>query len=128
MRGNVFTIHEDIPTFWDAWDLETSHLEKCREIDGYLLDPATVPPPRIVERGPLRASVLFSLPISSSSFVELTVSLTSLDKMVEFQLSVDWDESRRALKVEFPLALSSDHATYETQFGAVARPTHQNTR
>ena len=23
-RGNVFTIYDDIPLFWDAWDLEVS--------------------------------------------------------------------------------------------------------
>jgi alpha-mannosidase len=40
---------------------------------------------------------------------------------------VDWAENRVALKVEFPWELKSDVATYETQFGAVQRPTHQNT-
>jgi hypothetical protein len=29
--------------------------------------------------------------------------------------------------VELPLAISSDNATYETQFGWVQRPTHKNT-
>lgn len=29
--------------------------------------------------------------------------------------------------VELPLKINSDHATYETQFGHVERPTHKNT-
>lgn len=29
--------------------------------------------------------------------------------------------------VELPLNIHSDHATYETQFGHVQRPTHKNT-
>ena len=124
--GNDFKMHEDIPTFWDAWDLETSHLEKCRGIDGYSQQ-CDHDEPQIIEGGPLRASVLFRLPISPTSSIQLTVSLTSIDKRVDFELTVDWNESRRVLKVEFPLALSSDHASYETQFGAVERPTHQNT-
>ena len=26
--GNRFRMFEDIPTFWDAWDIEATHLEK----------------------------------------------------------------------------------------------------
>ena len=40
---------------------------------------------------------------------------------------MDWREKNQFLKVEFPLALRSDHATYEIQFGHVRRPTHFNT-
>lgn len=29
--------------------------------------------------------------------------------------------------VELPLNIHSDHATYETQFGHLQRPTHKNT-
>jgi hypothetical protein len=29
--ANVFKFHEDIPLFWDAWDVEVYHLEKSWE-------------------------------------------------------------------------------------------------
>jgi alpha-mannosidase len=40
---------------------------------------------------------------------------------------VNWQESHKFLKVEFPLNVHSLAATYETQFGHVERPTHMNT-
>ena len=46
---------------------------------------------------------------------------------LEFDCLIDWREDRVALKVEFPWSLTADNATYETQFGALQRPTRQNT-
>lgn len=42
-------------------------------------------------------------------------------------LKVDWHESHKLLKVEFPLYVRSPVATYEIQFGHLTRPTHANT-
>lgn len=46
---------------------------------------------------------------------------------MEFDAKVDWDESRKFLKVEFPVDVHSDFASYETQFGITKRPNHYNT-
>ena len=42
-------------------------------------------------------------------------------------IKVCWHESHKFLKVEFPLAVWSHEATYEIQFGHIARPNHFNT-
>ena len=42
-------------------------------------------------------------------------------------MKVSWYESHKFLKVEFPLAVRSHEATYEIQFGHIARPNHFNT-
>ena len=42
-------------------------------------------------------------------------------------MQVCWQESHKFLKVEFPLAVRSHEATYEMQFGHIARPNHFNT-
>ena len=42
-------------------------------------------------------------------------------------IKVCWHESHKFLKVEFPLAVRSHEATYEIQFGHIARPNHFNT-
>lgn len=47
--------------------------------------------------------------------------------MVEFDNHVSWQENRKILKVVFPFDITSDNATYETQFGVLERPTHNNT-
>ncbi|MEQ2175979.1 hypothetical protein GOODEAATRI_023292 [Goodea atripinnis] len=40
---------------------------------------------------------------------------------------VQWAESHKFLKVEFPVQVRSPNATYEIQFGHLQRPTHWNT-
>jgi alpha-mannosidase len=38
----------------------------------------------------------------------------------------DWHETHVLLKAAFPLAASSDHATYEIPYGSIERPTTRN--
>ena len=40
---------------------------------------------------------------------------------------MDWQESEAVLKLGFDVDVHTDHARYETQFGHVVRPTHENT-
>ena len=42
-------------------------------------------------------------------------------------LEVDWNESHRLLRADFPLAVTNETASCGIQFGAVRRPTTQNT-
>jgi alpha-mannosidase len=46
---------------------------------------------------------------------------------VEVTADVDWHETMKFLKVEFPVDVRNTEASYETQFGVVRRPTHYNT-
>lgn len=47
--------------------------------------------------------------------------------VLEFQTTVQWHESNKVLKVNFPLDLYTPVATFDTQFGCHSRPTHNNT-
>jgi len=53
--------------------------------------------------------------------------LSAISPRLEFDCEVDWQENRKFLKVDFPVEVRSDYATYETQFGTLRRPTHYNT-
>ncbi|KAI8620662.1 galactose mutarotase-like domain-containing protein [Chytriomyces sp. MP71] len=117
--GNVFKIFEDIPTAWDAWDVEVYHLEKGWD--------ATVGTATVHEAGPLRVVIGVTHPITKDSTLEQKIIMTAADGKIEFETKVDWHENRVFLKVEFPLNVNSDIATYETQFGYIQRPTHYNT-
>ena len=44
-----------------------------------------------------------------------------------FATDIDWHERRILLKARFPLAIRSDHATFECAHGVIRRPTHRNT-
>ena len=119
-NGNQFVLYDDLPETYDAWDVDIYHLEKRRDV-GEL---RTL---RIVESHPLRATVEIALSISPKASLVQRISLSAESPRLDFETAVDWQEKNRFLKVEFPLALRSDHATYEIQFGHVRRPTHFNT-
>ncbi|KAI9503271.1 Glycoside hydrolase, 38 vacuolar alpha mannosidase [Coemansia spiralis] len=118
-RANVFYLHDDIPLFWDAWDIEIYNLEKKAEL------PATKVV--IVDEGPLVASVCIEIPISEQSKLRQWVSLSAISPRLDFACDVDWHESRKCLKVSFTWDIYNDMATYETQYGVIQRPTHRNT-
>jgi len=47
--------------------------------------------------------------------------------LVNFETTVQWHESRKFLKVEFPLNVYTTNAAYSTHMGWLYRPTHRNT-
>lgn len=119
-KGNQFALFEDKPACFDAWDVDIYHLEKRRNV-------GTVRERRIFQEDSLRCSVEYKLELSAKASLVLRVSLDAESPRLDFACEVDWQENEQFLKVEFPFALRSDHATYEIQFGHVRRPTHFNT-
>jgi alpha-mannosidase len=119
-KGNQFVLFEDKPVRWDAWDVDIFHLEKRRNA-------GTVKNLRILETGPLRATVELEMEISPKCSLTQRISLCAESARLDFECNADWREKEQFLKVEFPLALRCDHATYEIQFGHLRRPTHFNT-
>ncbi|KAJ3111541.1 hypothetical protein HDU96_005635 [Phlyctochytrium bullatum] len=99
--------------------MEPFHLEKTWE--------GPVGEAKFEEKGPLRVVVSVRHPITSASSIEQKIILTATSPYVEFDTTVFWHENRTVLKAEFPVAVTSDYATYETQFGYIKRPTHYNT-
>jgi alpha-mannosidase len=81
----------------------------------------------IQECGPLRASVQVQISISSKSNIIQKIILDADCPYLRFETTVEWHESHKFLKVEFPLNVRSHEATYEIQFGHLKRPTHFNT-
>ena len=119
--GNHFVLYDDVPFFWDAWDVELYHLQKRESV------PAATSI-RIVECGPLRATLELAFQLSSLSTLTQRVSLDCLSMRLDFRCECEWRESHRFLKVEFPVAVRSPSgmASFEIQHGFVSRPTHAN--
>jgi alpha-mannosidase len=118
--ANRFVMYDDVPNAWDAWDVDIFHLEKRIELPGAVSC-------RVMEEGPLRASLSFEYAITSTSRILQVVSLTAVAPRLDFQNEVSWNENHKFLKVEFPLNVRAANATYEVQFGHLQRPTHFNT-
>ncbi|XP_074862404.1 alpha-mannosidase 2C1 isoform X2 [Carettochelys insculpta] len=119
--ANQFVMFDDIPLYWDAWDVMDYHLETRKPITTLLK------PLEVVLAGGLRGSVKFSLQISERSVITQEVILDAMCPYLRFVTEVDWAEAHKFLKVEFPLRVRSMNATYEIQFGHLQRPTHWNT-
>ncbi|XP_075432236.1 alpha-mannosidase 2C1 isoform X2 [Ascaphus truei] len=119
--GNQFVVFDDIPLYWDAWDVMDYHLETRKLIT------TSLKKLEISSHGGLRGIVTFSLQISANSTIIQEIILDALCPYIRFKTKVTWNEAHKFLKVEFPAMVQSTNATYEIQFGHLQRPTHRNT-
>lgn len=123
-KAGQLVIFDDKPLYWQAWDVEVYHLESRKELRGG----KTV----MGEYNENRASVVTTTKISDKSWVKTTISLSASctfePSYVEFESEVEWHETMKFLKVEFPVDVTNTEASYETQYGIIRRPTHYNTR
>ncbi|RII92179.1 alpha-mannosidase, partial [Clavibacter michiganensis] len=117
--ANLLQLHEDIPTAWDAWDVDAHY--RASRTD--LVDAASV---ELVEDSPLRATVEVVRQFGRSRVVQ-RVSLHADDARIHATADLDWLEDEKLLKVTFPLTIHAQHHSAEIQFGHVRRPTHTNT-
>lgn len=121
-KANQLVLFDDKPLYWQAWDVEVYHLESREELPGGHT--------KIGEEGPHRVSVVTETKISERSWVKTTISLDASiaeTPYVNIESEVEWRESMKFLKVEFPVDIVNTEASYETQFGIIRRPTHYNT-
>lgn len=123
-KANQLVIFDDKPLYWQAWDVEVYHLDSRLE-----LSPSGES--KIVENSHHRVSVMTETKISENSWVKTTISLAAAfaghPSYVEMTAEVEWRETMKFLKVEFPVDIWNTEASYETQYGIVRRPTHYNT-
>ncbi|KAL8280086.1 hypothetical protein RQP46_007416 [Phenoliferia psychrophenolica] len=121
-----FVLFEDRPNNWDAWDVDLFHLETKSEVNATSV--------KVLEDGPLRASIVATYHIGKSvvkAFISLdaiaVVAKQDALSLIRWDTEVKWHEKHQFLKWEIPLAIASEVATYENQFGFCQRPTHRNT-
>lgn len=76
---------------------------------------------KVIEKGPVRATLRISSSYNRSKAV-LDVSLYRDIEIISCRLNLDWHEKHKIIKLVFPLALKDAVATFETAYGAIARP------
>jgi alpha-mannosidase len=64
--------------------------------------------------------------VANSTIVQ-SVRLWANSARIDFATSFDWRDRRILIKARFPLAVRTDHATFECAFGVCHRSTHANT-
>ncbi|XP_041651823.1 alpha-mannosidase 2C1 [Cheilinus undulatus] len=120
-QGNQFVMFDDVPLYWDAWDVMDYHLQTRKPV----LE--LVQPVHVASSDPLQGRVSFSLRISDKSTITQEIIMDAMCPYIKFNTEVKWAESHKFLKVEFPVRVHSPNATFEIQFGHLQRPTHRNT-
>jgi alpha-mannosidase len=121
-QANQFCIYEDrTPNCGEAWDVEIFHLDNPLEVNG------TLESIKVIETGPVRSVLQIKRRISRSTITQ-NVILGANSKRIDFETTVEWGKEKEVfLKVAFPVAVRSETARYDIQFGSLERPVRWNT-
>jgi alpha-mannosidase len=115
--GNQLQFFKDTPKDYDAWNIDPGTLDVA---------PSTIDHADSVELvKTAEPGIRVTRHWQQSKFVQ-TFSLTAEGDMVDVDNQIDWHESHILLKAAFPLAATSDFATYEIPYGTIDRPTTRN--
>ena len=115
--ANQFQLFKDTPKQYDAWNIDPGTLD---------VPPSTIDKADSVSyfTGPDDVKTIkVSLHWQNSKFVQ-NISLKGDE--VDIDNDIDWHEKHVLLKAAFPLAVTSDFATYEIPYGTIQRPTTRN--
>lgn len=123
--GNQFVMYSDTPLNFPAWDTELFSLEKFKLVGNAVSA-------KIKYSGPLVSAIEVKHKLSETSDITTVISLEGLNSLkssssLKFDCHVNWHEDYKFLKVQFPVDIISETASYETQFGITKRATHFNT-
>jgi len=115
---NSLRMYKDVPTNWDAWDLDSMY--ECTPVA--LDDPACI---EVVEAGPLFARLRVTRKLHDSTMTQ-EITLRHGSRRIDFHTVIDWQERHKLLKVNFPVNVHAHEALHEIQFGHISRPNHKS--
>jgi alpha-mannosidase len=115
-RLGRYELLKDEPAVWDAWEIERESLLMGNAIPGEIVSAE-------VEDGVAMVIARMSV---GDTVIESQISLNPGAMQLDFHTHVDWHERERFLKVDLPLGVVADRATYDCQYGLVERPIVKN--
>ncbi|MEM9662929.1 MAG: glycoside hydrolase family 38 C-terminal domain-containing protein [Planctomycetota bacterium] len=115
-----YRLFRDRPHMWDAWEIDP-----CYERDEIARESTT----SVTVSGddPMRCSIELRSTIGAASSIATRYVLDADSPVLRVEIDIDWHESHRLLRVEYPTRVLSPTAIAGTQFGTCERPTHRNT-
>lgn len=117
--ANRMRLYEDKPIYFDNWDIDMYYTEKSWPVDDLI-------EMRWTERGPVRSTLELTYRCSRS-IINQKLHFYADSPRIDFETTADWKEHQHLLKVEFPVDIHADEATFDIQFGNVTRKVHTNT-
>ena len=113
-RGNLFRLYEDS---FDAWDTYA----------GYIHSDAEIPAAHSTEyfNNGFEAGIVFTYSFGKSALRQV-VRVKENDAALYFDNHVDWNETKKMLRVDFYPAVFAEEATFDIQFGNLKRSMKEN--
>ena len=116
--SNVFRMYGDMPTYSDAWDIDSFY-------ENVEVDISAETHIEEIYRGALCSYVTFSRKLGNGSLRQTAV-LFKDSRALEFRTEIDWQETHKLLKTDFCTNIRTDGIISEIQFGNIKRPNHKN--
>lgn len=116
---NALRMYEDKPIYYDNWDIDIYYTEKSWPVDA-------IDRMEWTELGAVRA-VLTLERHESKSTVKQNIIFYADKRRIDFETHLDWKEHQTIMKAHFPVAVHTDEATFDIQFGNLTRKVHTNT-
>jgi alpha-mannosidase len=112
-----YQLLDNEPRLWAAWEIDYDDLTATPRSVA-----ASDAPSKIVEQGPARVSYETRLKAESSTIVQrVTLAAGGAGDRIEVELVIDWRSPGTLLKAAFPLAVTSETATYDLRLGVIER-------
>ena len=115
---NTLYFGENIPEIWDNWDIDYDQSQKMEPVNKCVSC-------EVLSVGALQLRIRAKFAFGNSSLSQDIVFYADTPR-IDFESVVDWNSPRSLLKVGFKVNVLSDEARFETQFGNIKRPTHEN--
>jgi alpha-mannosidase len=115
---NSIRMYKDVPTNWDAWDLDSLYETMPVELDR----DAQI---QVLASGPLVGKLRVTRRLHNSTMTQEIV-LRRGSRRIDFHTVIDWQESHKLIKVNFPVTVHANEAVHEIQFGHLRRPNHKS--
>ncbi len=118
-RGNLIQVLDD-PGDSEGFFFSPEGREEHNIWDGPCADVVAEPQIRVIEEGPVRATVEVKKKHGLARFTQ-RVTLSRGIRRVDFGLDVKWRGNNKMVKMAFPLAVNAPEAAYEIPYGVIMR-------
>lgn len=116
--GNHLIMYEDVPMFWDAWDIACHH-----EAYGYPLSASTL---NVIESNMIRKVIQATYIVENTQIIQRYL-FNRYDQTITVENEIDWHHRRMMLKAEFNTNVLCRKASFDLGAGYIYRNTHKNT-
>jgi len=116
--GNHLKMYEDVPMFWDAWDI-ACHYEsyECP------LSPCNL---NVIESNAIRKVIQVTYRVDDTQMIQRYL-FNYYDQTITVENEIDWHHRRMLLKAEFDTTVLCRRAAFDLGAGYIFRNTHKNT-